>query len=87
MRAMQYARRVINPLYKRAMTEFYEACQKKDVITYHSKAFGAVDIAEKLGILYISMPPIPIIYPISDFSNLAITTKNLGEHLIRRPTH
>jgi len=81
LRAMQYAKRVINPLYKRAMTEFYEACQKKDVIIYHPKAFGAVDIAEKLDILCISMPPIPIIYPISDFPNLAITTKNLGRTL------
>ncbi|MFA9464164.1 MAG: glycosyltransferase [Velocimicrobium sp.] len=78
IRAMQYAREVINPLYRKAMTEFYAACQTKDVIIYHPKAFGAVDIAEKLGILCISMPPIPIIYPISEFPNLAITTRNLG---------
>ncbi len=81
IKAMQYAKRVINPLYKKTMTEFYEACQKKDVIVYHPKAFGAVDIAEKLGILCISMPPIPIIYPVSTFPHLAITTRNLGSFL------
>lgn len=81
IKSMQYAKRVINPLYRKAMTEFYEACHKKDVILYHPKAFGAVDIAEKLGILCISMPPIPIIYPVAAFPNLAITTKNLGGFL------
>ncbi len=81
IKAIQYAKRVINPLYRKAMTEFYEACGKKDVIIYHPKAFGAVDIAEKLGVLCISMPPIPIIYPVSAFPNLAITTKNLGGFL------
>jgi sterol 3beta-glucosyltransferase len=81
IKAMQYAKRVINPLYRKAMTEFYEACQGKDVIIYHPKAFGAVDIAEKLGVLCVSMPPIPIIYPVSAFPNLAITTKNLGGFL------
>ena len=81
IKAIQYAKRVINPLYRKAMTEFYEACHEKDVIIYHPKAFGAVDIAEKLGILCISMPPIPIIYPVSEFPNLAITTRNLGGFL------
>lgn len=78
IKAMQYATRVINPLYKKTMIDFYEASQGQDVIIFHPKAFGAVDIAEKLGILCISMPPIPIIYPIKAFPNLAITTKNLG---------
>ena len=78
IKALRYAKRVINPLYRKVMTEFYKACQKNDVIIYHPKAFGAVDIAEKLGILCISMPPIPIIYPVSEFPNLAITTRNLG---------
>ena len=81
LKAMQYAKKVINPLYRKAMTEFYEACQNQDVIVYHPKAFGAVDIAEKLGVLCISMPPIPIIYPVSQFPNLAITTRNLGGYL------
>ncbi|MDD3415096.1 MAG: glycosyltransferase [Lachnospiraceae bacterium] len=81
IKAMQYAKRVINPLYRKAMKEFYEACHNKDVIVYHPKAFGAVDIAEKLGILCIAMPPIPIIYPVSEFPNLAITTRNLGGFL------
>lgn len=78
IKAMQYATRVINPLYKKTMIDFYEASQGQDVIIFHPKAFGAVDIAEKLGILCISMPPIPIIYLIKAFPNLAITTKNLG---------
>lgn len=81
IKALQYAKRVIKPLYQKAMTEFYQAAQTKDVIVYHPKAFGAVDIAEKLGILCVSMPPIPIIYPVSAFPNLAITTRNLGGFL------
>lgn len=81
IKAMKYAKKVINPLYRKAMKEFYDACRNKDVIVYHPKAFGAVDIAEKLGVLCISMPPIPIIYPVSAFPNLAITTRNLGGFL------
>lgn len=81
IKAMTYSKSVVNPLYRKAMTEFYKACESKDVIIFHPKAFGAVDIADKLGILCISMPPIPIIYPIPDFPNLAITTKNLGSLL------
>ena len=78
IKAMKYAKRVINPLYRRTMSEFYKACQNKDVIIYHPKAFGAVDIAEKLDVLCISMPPVPIIYPVSAFPNLGVTTNNLG---------
>ncbi len=80
-KAVQYAKNVINPLYRKAMTEFYQACLEKDVIIYHPKAFGAVDIAEKLRILCISMPPVPIIYPVSSFPNLAVTTRDLGRFL------
>lgn len=49
IKAMRYAKEVINPLYRKAMSEFYHACLNKDVIIFHPKALGAVDIAEKLG--------------------------------------
>ncbi|MFA9377878.1 MAG: glycosyltransferase [Lachnotalea sp.] len=78
IKAMKYAKKVVNPLFRKAMTEFYHICKTVDVIVYHPKAFAAVDIAEKLDILCISMPPVPIICPIEKFPNLAITTKNLG---------
>lgn len=86
LKAIKYAKEVINPMYRKAMREFYVACKEADVIVFHPKAFGAVDIAQKLGILCISMPPIPIIYPIKAFPNLAITTKNLGS-IINRLTY
>ena len=81
IKAFKYARRVVNPLFRKAMSEFYMACKNMDIVIYHPKAFGATDIAEKLGIPCISMPPIPIIYPVSTFPNLALTTKNLGSFL------
>jgi len=81
VKAMKFARKVINPLYRKSMTDFYNACKGRDIIVYHPKAFGAVDIVEKLGIACVSMPLVPIIYPIAAFPNLAITTKNLGSGL------
>lgn len=83
IKAIKYANQVIRPLYRIAMKEFYEASKGMDVIIYHPKAYGAVDIAEKLGILCIPMPPVPILYPVSSFPNLAISTKDLGKRLNR----
>jgi len=79
--AFRYYRDVINPAYRKTLEEFYAAASDADVIVYHPKALGAVDIALKLGIPCVSMPPVPVTYPISEFANLAVTTKNLGKWL------
>ncbi len=83
VKALKYAKEVINPLYVEAMQEFYTACKQQDVIVFHPKAFGAVDIAERFNIPCISMPLVPMIYPIKAFPNLAISKRNLGGFLNR----
>lgn len=79
--ALRYSKEVINPAYRKTLEEFYAAASNADMIVYHPKALGTVDIALKLGIPCVSMPPVPITYPVSEFANLAVTTKNLGKWL------
>ncbi|MBU5676370.1 glycosyltransferase [Alkaliphilus sp. MSJ-5] len=76
---MKYAKEVITPAYRKSLSDFLEASKGSDVIVYHPKALGAADIAEYLRIPCISMPPVPILYPITEFPNFAISsTRNLG---------
>jgi sterol 3beta-glucosyltransferase len=79
--ALQYAKQVINPAYRKTLEEFLAAASDADMIVYHPKALGAVDIAIKLGISCVSMPPVPITYPVTEFANLALTARNLGRWL------
>jgi sterol 3beta-glucosyltransferase len=79
---LKYAKEVITPAYKKSMSDFLQASKGSDIIVYHPKALGAADIAEYLGIPCISMPPVPILFPITEFPNLAIASKrNLGPAL------
>lgn len=80
IKTKNYLKDVVNPAYRKTLDEFYESAQGADVIIYHPKAFGAPDIAKFLKIPCISMPPVPITYPIEEFPNLAISpTRNLGK--------
>ena len=81
--ALRCSKEVINPAYRKTLEEFYAAAGDADVIVYHPKALGTVDIALKLGIPCVCMPPVPITYPIKEFANLAVTSKNLGGWLNR----
>ncbi len=76
----RYLHNVVNPAFRTTLEQFYQAAQGADVILYHPKAFGAPDIAEVLDIPCISIPPVPITFPIVEFPNLAISpTKNFGK--------
>lgn len=76
---MKYVKEVITPAYRKSLSDFLEASKGSDVIVYHPKALGAADIAEYLRIPCISMPLVPILYPITEFPNLAILSiRNLG---------
>ncbi|MBE6089770.1 MAG: glycosyltransferase family 1 protein [Clostridium beijerinckii] len=76
---LKYAKEVINPAYRKSMDDFFAASKGCNLIIYHPKALGAVDIAEYLNIPCICMPPVPIIYPVTEFPNLAISpSKNFG---------
>ncbi|HYE81934.1 MAG TPA: glycosyltransferase [Clostridia bacterium] len=76
---LRYAKEVITPAYRKSMSDFLEASKGSDIIVYHPKALGAADIAEHLRILCISMPPVPILFPITEFPNFVIASKrNLG---------
>lgn len=86
VQAMKYVKETLNPLFRKAMSQYYVACQNQDIIIYHPKALGAVDIAEKLQLPCVSMPMVPMIYPISSFPNLAFTTQSMGP-LINRLTY
>lgn len=76
--ALRYSKDIINPAYRKTLDDFYNAAKTADMIVYHPKALGAVDMALSLGIPCVSMPPVPIIFPVSEFANLAVTYKNLG---------
>ena len=76
--ALRYSKYVINPAYRKTLDDFYDAAKGADIIIYHPKALGAVDIAVDLGIACVSMPPVPITFPVGEFANLAVTHKNLG---------
>lgn len=79
MKLMKYAKEVITPAYRKTMDDFLEAAEGTDLIIYHPKALGACDIAEFYDIPAISMPPVPITLPITEFPNLALSpTKNFG---------
>ncbi|MDR7871200.1 MAG: glycosyltransferase [Tissierellaceae bacterium] len=80
LKTKRYLNEVVNPAYRKSLDQFYKCAQGADVIIYHPKVFGAPDIAKALRIPCISMPPIPITYPIEEFPNLAISpTRNLGK--------
>jgi sterol 3beta-glucosyltransferase len=79
---LKYAKEVITPAYRKSMDDFLDAAAGADLIVYHPKALGAVDIAEYLNIPCISMPPVPIVYPIAEFPNLAVSpNKSFGSFL------
>lgn len=73
IKTMKYVKEVINPAYRKSLDQFWASAQNADVIIYHPKAFGAVDMAIELGIPCISMPLVPITYPIEEFPNLALS--------------
>ncbi|MDF3004483.1 MAG: sterol 3-beta-glucosyltransferase [Oscillospiraceae bacterium] len=82
--AMQLYRDVIRPAYRQTMDDFYDGAKDSDILVYHPKAFGAVDIAVSLEIPCVSMPPIPITYPITEFPNIAVSsTANFGKRINR----
>jgi sterol 3beta-glucosyltransferase len=82
IKMMDYAKRIITPAYRKSMEDFYVASKGADIIIFHPKALGACDIADYYGIPAVCMPPVPIIYPITEFPNLAVSpTRNLGAGL------
>ncbi len=74
---------VLEPAYQKTLRTFFSAAKNADCIIYHPKALGAVDIALYYDIPCISMPLAPIAYPIKEFPNPILTTKNLGSFLNR----
>lgn len=82
---LKLVREVINPGYRATMDDYYTAAQGADLIVYHPKALGAVDVAVKLGIPCVSMPPAPVLYPISSFPCPAVSSyHNFGPFLNRK---
>ena len=80
--ALKMSKDIIKPGFRKTFDDFLYASKSSDIIVYHPKAFVAVDIAEKLEIPCVSMPPIPITYPISEFPCIAISSsKNFGSYL------
>jgi sterol 3beta-glucosyltransferase len=79
LKMLKLYREVVNPAYKKSIKDFLDASKEADLIIYHPKALGAVDIADHLNIPCISMPTVPITYPITEFPNLAVSpNKNFG---------
>lgn len=72
---LKFSKEVITPAYRKSMDDFLEASRDSDLIIYHPKALGAVDIAEYLKIPCICMSPVPIIYPITEFPNFIVSSR------------
>lgn len=82
IKAIKYAKEYVNPAYRRTMEQFYNCAKDANIIIYHPKALGTQDIALKLNIPCICMSPVPFIYPIEEFPNLAVSSKgNFGKIL------
>lgn len=82
LKTKKYLSEVVNPAFRKTLDQFWETAQGADLIVYHPKAFGTPDMALALGIPCVSMPPVPITYPIEEFPNLAIApTKSFGKKL------
>ena len=82
--AMKYTKEVFNPAFRKSLDDFWRHAQGADVIVYHPKVTAAVDMARALGVAAVHMPPIPTIYPVSEFPNPAITSAgDLGALLNR----
>jgi len=81
---LKYSKEVIFPLYRKTFDDFLEASRGSDLIIYHPKALGATDVAQYYNIPCLSLPPVPIIYPIIEFPNLAVSSKkSLGKFFNR----
>lgn len=82
--ALRLSKEVLKPAYRKTLDDFFEAAKDADIIIYHPKALGAVDIGVYYGIPCISMPPVPTTYPITEFPNLALIPRGqLGRVLNR----
>ncbi len=82
IRMLKYAKEVVNPAYKKSLYDFLDASKEADLIIYHPKALGAVDIADYLDIPCICMSLVPIVYPIEEFPNFIISpNKNFGSFI------
>lgn len=75
LKMRKFLKVVITPAYRMSMDDFYQASQEADLIIYHPKALGAVDIALHYNIPCICLPPVPIMYPITEFPNFSISPK------------
>lgn len=83
-KAMDYAKQVVNPAFRKTLDDFWNCAQGADCILYHPKALGAPDMALALGIPCVSIPPVPITVAVDEFPNLALAPQqNLGRFLNR----
>lgn len=81
---LKYVKEVVNPAFRKSLDDFWEAAKGADMIIYHPKVTAAADIANALHIPCVSMPPVPITYPVDEFPNLALFPKaSFGKHLNR----
>lgn len=79
--ARKLMREYILPRFRTSLDQCYEAAQGADVVVYHPKVFGAVDMAESLGIPCVVMPAVPILYPVEEFPNLGLMVRSMGSFL------
>ncbi len=73
--------RTILPLLRAMLTATWEAGRNADVIIFHPKVSGAVDVAEATGATAILASPIPL-FPTGDFP-LVVLTRDYGRWINR----
>lgn len=75
--------KMVMPMLRKMLDECWRAAQGADVILYHPKTMGGLDIGERLGIPAILAFALPGMTPTSTMANPLLTTRNLGGWLNR----
>lgn len=81
---VKFIKDVINPSFRQSFDDFLTASSGSDLIIYHPKASVAEDIGQYMNVPVVSMPPVPMVYPVDEFPNLAIAPDKDFGHLMNR---
>ncbi len=81
---IKFVKEVINPSFRKSFDDFLAASRGADLIIYHPKASVAEDIGHYMRVPVVSMSPVPMVYPVKEFPNLALAPDKDFGHLINR---
>ncbi|MDL2205399.1 glycosyltransferase [Eubacteriales bacterium OttesenSCG-928-N13] len=86
-KTLRFAKEVWSPAFRQSLDDFWRAAQGSDIIVYHPKVLAAVDMANALGIPAVHMPPVPVVWPIPEFPNPALSPRGRYGAVLNRLTY